>query len=390
MTYPGLRLLHWRRSGLILSENRDFCFMAKDRNIFDEDREERSVRNLWRSIDRANDAPEERGGRIAWTISTLVVAAAIFSAVVWYSYPGSKSVRNSLSAPVIRADSGAYRIAPDAPGGMEIADSQSTVFDAMRGPPGAKSADATPPVENLLAAGDEPDPVPRDRLFAGLNTKSSIEGTEDQKQETASAPSAPAPSQSEDLLTMGSPLAPKAAAVSSHEDKVLTLSAAEPSSVAQTSPAANSGVQAHTAETEKAVDEEKKAETLAKTEPAAGAAAPVAKIVKKADAEKESASVKAAKPKAASAASAIKKPAPGSYYVQVASVPTRGHASKEWAVLQTKYTDLKPLSMRVQEAALSKGTFYRVQAGPMAKADADRICAAIKARKPGGCLVVRQ
>lgn len=357
--------------------------MAKDRNIFEEDREERSVRNLWRSIDRGDSAPEERGGKVMWTISTLVVAAAVFSAVVWYSYPGSKSVRNALSAPVIRADSGAYRIAPDEPGGMAVADSQSTVFDAMRGPPGAKSPEESPSVENLLASGDESDPVPRDRLFAGLNTKPSLEdaGNESQGQQPAAAPPASKSSQSEDLLTIGSPLAPKAAAAPIHEDKVLTISASETAPPA----AAETATQDHAAK-----EEEKRAEALAKTEPAAGVAAPVAKVVKKADIEKESKPVKAAKPEKAAASSAARKPAPGSYYIQIASVPSRGSASREWAVLQAKYDDLKPLNMRIQEAALSKGTFYRVQAGPMAKADADRICAAIKARKPGGCLVVRQ
>lgn len=363
--------------------------MPKDRNIFDEDGEERSVRNLWRSIDRNDNAPEERGGKVMWTISVLVVAAAVFSAVVWYSYPGGKSVRDSLSAPVIRADSSAYRIAPDEPGGMEIADSQSTVFDAMRGPPGARAPDSAPPVENLLAAGEESDPVPRDRLFAGLNTERVGDG---QDQKAPSDAGSQKPQQSEELLTMGSPLAPKRVPAAAVEQKREEAPPASSPSASPASPDSSvvAGVSGSGSKETGHADDDKKAEVLAKTEPAAGAAAPVTKIVKKADAEKEAAPAKAAKLKTASAASALKKPAPGSYYVQVASVPTRGHASKEWAVLQAKYTDLKPLSMRVQQASLSKGTFYRVQAGPMAKADADRICAAIKARKPGGCLVVRQ
>lgn len=365
--------------------------MGNDRNFFEDDVEDRRIRNLWRSGERGEDAQSRRP---VWTLAALVAAAVIFSAIVWYAYPRGGVSREALSAPVIRADTGAFRIRPDAPGGMEVADRESTIFDAMRGRPGAKAVSDSP-VENLLAAEDGPAPVPRDRLFAGLNTDP-VEGSASPSASAAgeSAAGESAAPQSEDLLTIGSPLAPKPPAVPSPAaapsagtpsavvDKVLTVSPSAPLAAAKT-------VDTATARHSVLVEEkriEKQAEALAKAEPAAGAAAPVSRTVAKADLERET---KPAAPPRKAAGVAVRKPAPGSYYVQIASVPTRGGASKEWTVLQAKYSALKPLGMRVQEADLgAKGTFYRVQAGPMAKADASRICNLIKTSKPGGCLVV--
>ncbi|MCI5061141.1 MAG: SPOR domain-containing protein, partial [Alphaproteobacteria bacterium] len=85
-------------------------------------------------------------------------------------------------------------------------------------------------------------------------------------------------------------------------------------------------------------------------------------------------------------------PAPvasGSYYIQLASVKSADGAEIEWKKLQKKYTGpLAGLSHRVQKAELGeKGTFYRIQAGPVAKDQASRICSEIKKITPGGCLV---
>lgn len=342
--------------------------MGKDRNIFEDD-EERGLRNLWRQIDRPESGRQAGGRRVsALTVGALVLAAAILSAVVWYSYPQGGVPEDALSAPVIRADAAPARVAPEEPGGMEIADRESTVFDAMRG----AVPEEGPAVENLLAAGDDSEPVSRERLFAGLNT-------EPQEQKNAAPPP-----QQEPLLTVRGPESPRsaspAAVAEAEKSGRIVIKAAETASAAEVA--------------EDEVEEKMagKAEDLARTEPASGVSAP-AGFIEKADSEKETKPIKPPEKKSSKpakpASSKAGKPSPGSYYIQIASVPTRGGASREWTVLKAKYTDLKPLDMRVQEADLgAKGTFYRIQAGPMSKADASRICNAIKARKPGGCLVV--
>ncbi len=80
----------------------------------------------------------------------------------------------------------------------------------------------------------------------------------------------------------------------------------------------------------------------------------------------------------------------GSYFVQLASISDPARAGQEWAKMQAQYDVLAPSKFRVQEASLARGTFYRIQAGPMSKDSADQICDALKkAGKPGGCLVVK-
>ncbi len=80
----------------------------------------------------------------------------------------------------------------------------------------------------------------------------------------------------------------------------------------------------------------------------------------------------------------------GSYFVQLASITDASRASGEWVKMQAKYNVLATSKFRVQEASLSSGTFYRIQAGPMSKASATEICNKLKAQgKAGGCLVVK-
>ena len=81
---------------------------------------------------------------------------------------------------------------------------------------------------------------------------------------------------------------------------------------------------------------------------------------------------------------------PGDHFVQLASITDPARAGNEWAKMQDKYSVLAGSQFRVQEANLDRGTFYRIQAGPMSKESADRICNSLKSQnKPGGCLVVK-
>ena len=80
----------------------------------------------------------------------------------------------------------------------------------------------------------------------------------------------------------------------------------------------------------------------------------------------------------------------GSYFVQLASITDPSRAAGEWSKMQARYDVLANAKFRVQEASLSHGTFYRIQAGPMSKVSANEICDALKAaNKSGGCLVVQ-
>src|SRR5690606_2405005 len=79
----------------------------------------------------------------------------------------------------------------------------------------------------------------------------------------------------------------------------------------------------------------------------------------------------------------------GTHFVQLASIQDSSKAASEYKKMQAKYGALAGMGYRLQEAQIAgKGTFYRIQAGPVSKAAAEKACAAIKTQNPGGCLVV--
>ena len=84
------------------------------------------------------------------------------------------------------------------------------------------------------------------------------------------------------------------------------------------------------------------------------------------------------------------KPAAGTYRVQIAAVRSAKAARAEWARLQRKNKDvLGSLTFASQKVDLgAKGVFYRIQAGMVARAEARKICATLRARKQP-CLVVK-
>ena len=89
-------------------------------------------------------------------------------------------------------------------------------------------------------------------------------------------------------------------------------------------------------------------------------------------------------PKAAGAAS--------SFRVQLGAVRSRDAAQKEWARIQKANGDLLgKLGLTVSQANLGdRGTFYRIQAGPVGdQAAASDLCAKLKARNVS-CIIVKQ
>ena len=89
----------------------------------------------------------------------------------------------------------------------------------------------------------------------------------------------------------------------------------------------------------------------------------------------------AAKPPAATAANAWRS--------QLASVSSRALALSEWDRLKKQNTDLLgPLALNVQSVKLERGTFYRIQAGPLTdRAAASGLCGKLKSRNQD-CLIV--
>ncbi|HEY1504665.1 MAG TPA: SPOR domain-containing protein [Stellaceae bacterium] len=105
-----------------------------------------------------------------------------------------------------------------------------------------------------------------------------------------------------------------------------------------------------------------------------------------------------AAPKSSVSVPAVPKEAPpsppiaaGSYRLQLGALKTEEAAKNEWLKLQKQNSDvLGKLSLSVSRVELgAKGTYYRIQAGPVAdEAKATQACAALKSRSVG-CILVK-
>lgn len=134
----------------------------------------------------------------------------------------------------------------------------------------------------------------------------------------------------------------------------------------------------------------KAAEGSAAPKTAEAPAAPKAAAAPKNPVQAPTSATPQAESKPTQVAKAVAKPAAGTYRVQIAAVRSAKAARAEWARLQRKNKDvLGSLTFASQKVDLgAKGVFYRIQAGMVARAEARKICATLRARKQP-CLVVK-
>lgn len=292
-----------------------------------------------------------RGSSPAVASVVLLVAAVLFVGVVIFTYPAAEKEPKPI--PIVRADLSPIKRAPDAPGGMSIPNADSTVLARSAPDPLANR----PGIENLLARSAAPEPMvmKEEAIEEAMRDAPAVVAVAPEEVpviEVVEAAQIEAPDPSS-LLQKIEPAA-DAPEVSSFEDRAaLAAVAVKPNHTKSIHAPGQSP------ETLAFVRRVLSDEQAAAIEPSAGAAKPAAL-------------------------------APGAYYVQLASIKDRGRADSEWRKMQAKYNALGAAEYRVQQASLSAGTFYRIQAGPMSKASADKVCGDLKAAgKPGGCLVVK-
>lgn len=337
---------------------------------------------------------------------SLLVSAIVFvvvvalSGVIWASYPSQNPLASDGSVPIIRADAEPYKYVPSDRGGMAIPHRDSTVFDAMReGSPDGK-------VENLLADNDEA-PVDRQELFAGLKTdlaqatgldeKETGDGhvqiarmgdyTQQRPMTETERRNEAARRNREMLEQEAEPLPGEPGGSAKRAAGVLGTGEVEPDLVPKNMKGAPSELPpedeaAENAEAEKATKAAEKRAAEEKAVAEKSAAKPEdKKTTKPAEtATKESKPTDAPKVQTGT----------GNAFVQVASVPDAGRVPGEWAVVSGKLPMIAGMPYRVQKADIAgKGTYHRIQVGPMSKDDAVKLCDSIKAQKPGGCLVVK-
>lgn len=298
----------------------------------------------------------------------VLIALSFMIGVVWKLYMGGNNAttNSSENVPIIRADKEPYKVQPDDPGGMQMPNKDSTIFSSLN-----SDSDEDRGVENLLADDEGEDPMPRSQLFAGLNTE---------RDESLHAEAQDMP--------LDKPLT---------EDQERILSQAKEAK-AIVSNLLENGVDAIEASDETSDEAAPKQMEESKPEPKPEPK-PAPKVEIKKEQPKKAESVPEEKPAPvtpepdSSSQLTFNKPVTlgGDYYIQLASVQDRKRTESEWGILKKKYgATLSGYKYRVETANLSKGTYYRIQAGPVTKSQANKTCDAIKEKSPGGCIVKKK
>ncbi len=290
-------------------------------------------------------------------IGVFAGAIIVFGGIIFYAYNQGMRAGTESVAPILRADSSPTKIRPEQPGGMEVPHQDKLVYDrlnpATNAPPGE--------VERLLPPPEAPMERPRAEIMdpadempmaeEGEGAVAAMQG--DPAEQPAYQPPAPQPVPSYAPPVAAPPPAQAPMPVQQQPAKTPVPVSQPPQQLLPQQTAPAKPLTAPPA----ATPAPKPATT---TPPATTAAAPT---------------------KPAAGAAAVR--------VQVAAVDAEAKAAAEWQRLQRKFVgELGGLPMRTVRVELPKGTFYRIQGGPVDEARAKQICAAMAAQG-AGCSIVR-
>jgi len=296
-------------------------------------------------------------GNSIWPSIAVVAAAAAFGGVIWFAYQNGRDANRPGQPPLVKADPNPVKVKPDNPGGQEIPFQDSTVYDRLT-PNGQK-----PVMEKLLPPPEQPVTRPQPEAAPPPPPATETAAAAPPVQQPPALPSQqlPAPPIQQSTPALGpddgSPtvLAPTAGII------VAPPPAARPAPAQLPKPA--------TAQSPKPAPPP--AETAAA--PPKAAADPIAALI---------ASQSGTVPAAA-------KSAGGGYRLQLSAVRTEDEVEPEWARLKRRYPELASLrssSSKIDVAG--KGTFYRVEAGPLGETEAKATCANLRTQGLG-CIVVK-
>jgi cell division septation protein DedD len=315
---------------------------------------------------------EEPAPRRRSLMGTIVVVGGllVFGGIIAYAYNQGMRAGTETVAPVLRADPSPTKIRPEQPGGMQVPHQDKLVYERLN--PATAGQERT---ERLLPPAEAPLPRPQaeeqpadllDDTTTGLPAEELA--AEDGAGETPDGQGAPPAAGSADPQWLPPPpaaladAAPQPAAPPASAPPVATPPAATP-------PVAQVPV------TPAPVAQAPLAQTPAPPPPAAPART-----------EQQTAAVAPPKPPPATPPAA----GGGTARVQVGALDSEAKARTEWARLQRLHAaELGGLTLTIQQVQVrDKGTFHRIQGGPISDFRAAEICAALKAKNVP-CRVVR-
>jgi cell division septation protein DedD len=271
-----------------------------------------------------------------FAVGAITVGAVALAGVVWFAYQQGIRSGTEDAAPVITANEDPIKRQPAERGGLKIPDQEKLVYGRLA--PGQIQE----PVERLLPPPEEPVERPPSPVVETPAVEEApaplaeVPATVPTETSTVTASVEPANPEPEPAATQAPPPPP-------------VVTAPPPP------PAPPVAVAAPPAPTPAATQAPPSAP------PATPAAAP--------------------KPTATTSA--------GAWRIQLAAVSSRERALSEWDRLKKRNTDLLgPLNLNVQSVKFDRGTFFRIQAGPLTdRAAASGLCGKLKSRNQD-CLIV--
>jgi hypothetical protein len=346
------------------------------------------------------------------TIVGVVFFAAVVAAAGWYIL-AERSAPATVAGgegEVVRADPAPYKVKPENPGGLQVANQDKLIYDDRLGKgPAPKHA------ENLLPAPEEPRAPPVKAPEPKVEAKAEAKAEEPKPADQAApAPEAKAEPKSESAAKSASadPLAELMVKVEGmRKPEAETAPAPAPAVELKGRPTAeakfptppSAGISGAVTPASSIAP----APTLAPPAPAAtgtspmllvpasGNAPPSAAVAEKPTVVASAAPSVATAPPASSPAAepvvAGQIPLAGAVYVQLASAPSSEAAMGEWKRISSKYSDLLGnLAPSVAQAEIpDKGTMYRLRAGPISdRTAAQDLCGNLIARGLR-CLIVK-
>jgi hypothetical protein len=293
------------------------------------------------------DPPRRRS---IWPSIAVAAAAAAFGGVIWFAYQSGKTGNNGVP-PLVKADTSPIKVKPDNPGGAEIPFQDSTVYDRL------DANGQKPVVEKLLPENEapvaRPQPAPAPPP-AGSDA-------------TALAPPSGGPPPvalpQGNGIVVAPPADTSATALAPPGAALPPPPSAPPAQVIQVPPPAKPIVPPLA--------------PVAVKPPSAAKPAPdsIAALIGASEAKP----IPAAHPAVAS----------GGYRLQLSAVRSPDAVQDEWNRLKRRFPELAPLKNTTSKIDVAgKGTFYRVEAGPLGEAEAKSTCANLRTQGLG-CIVVK-
>ena len=295
--------------------------------------------------------PETNRRSLAVPFGIGLAILVIFGAILWWAYRSSIG-ESEGTVPVIAADEAPVKEKPAAEGGLEVPDQDKLVYNNL-----GQGEQGSTKMEQLLPPPEEPvNPAQPAAPTASAETPAppAMIGSDE---DTTAAPTASAP-------------AATAAAPGTSAATTAPSTATMPAPPPPTSPTT-------TAEAAPPAPAASLDEPAAPASPAAATPAPAKEV--------------AVTSPAAPATSKPSATAVGGWKIQLASVKSDALARQQWSRLQKTHSDLlSDMRLSVQQADLgNKGTYFRIQAGPLPdRTTAEDVCAELKAAKQP-CIVVK-